>query len=84
MSFIQNLLKKVLPARWSRDMEAESRAWMLRCPCGHEKPVWDWGGVRWKASGSPKRKLKCPQCGESTWHTCTFKKPEDQPGLPKS
>lgn len=84
MSFIQNLLRKVVPAKWSADMEKESRAWMLRCPCGHEKSVWDWGGIRWKAAGTPKRKLPCPACGQITWHTCIYTPAEDQPGRPNS
>ncbi len=86
MSALRRFLFKVLPARWTADMEKESRAWMLRCPCGYEKSVWDWGGIRWKASGNPKRKLTCPQCGQSTWHECVHQKPgqPDQPGRPSS
>jgi hypothetical protein len=37
MSLIQRLLMKVLPAAWAEDMRADSQAWKLRCPCGHER-----------------------------------------------
>jgi endogenous inhibitor of DNA gyrase (YacG/DUF329 family) len=57
-------------------MEAESRAWMARCPdCGTERSVWDMGGIRWKAAGKPRRLLKCPKCQRATWHQFSFKQP---------
>ena len=27
-------------------LEADSRDWMVQCPCGHERSVWEIGGVR--------------------------------------
>ena len=79
MSAAQRFFTRVLPKSAAANMEAESRLWLLRCPCGHERSVWDMGGIRWKASGNPRRKLVCPQCGENTWHV-TYRK--DQ-GLPQ-
>lgn len=73
MSKIQSFLQKVLPKKWATDMEAESRAWMVRCPCGHKRSIWELGGVRWKASGNPRRLLACPACGQTTWHTVVKK-----------
>ena len=49
-------------------MQTESRSWMIRCTCGHEKSVWDSGGIRWKARGTPRRFRRCPNCGQTTWH----------------
>jgi hypothetical protein len=50
-------------------MEAESRAWIARCEtCDGERSIWDLGGIRWKASGSPRRRLKCPACNRVEWH----------------
>lgn len=72
MTSVQRLITTVLRP-WASSVEAESRAWMMRCPCGYEQSVWDWGGVRWKAAGKPKRLLKCPSCGERTWHTVYHK-----------
>jgi hypothetical protein len=69
MSFYQKLLMAIVPRRWADEMEAESRSWMLRCKaCGLERSVWEIGGVRWKAAGSPSRRRHCPRCGQTTWH----------------
>jgi hypothetical protein len=69
-SFPQKLLQAILPRHWAEEMEAESRAWMLRCKtCGLERSVWEMGGVRWKAVGRPSRLAYCAQCGRATWHT---------------
>ncbi|HKP54780.1 MAG TPA: phage terminase large subunit family protein [Chloroflexia bacterium] len=58
-------------------MEADSRAWMMRCPnCGHERSVWEMGGIRWGAAGEPRRRLLCPQCGKKGWHK-TYRKQEE-------
>lgn len=65
MSFVQRFFKTVLPGKWSRAMEAESRSWVMRCHCGHETSVWDMGGIRYKAAGNPWRTGKCGKCGES-------------------
>ncbi len=68
MSRLQKFLTAVLPAAQASAMEQESRRWMMRCDhCGHEWSVWDAGGVRWKASGSPRRHMQCPQCGTKSW-----------------
>ena len=50
-------------------MQAESRDWLIRCTyCGYERSVWDSGGVRYKAVGTARRLLRCPQCGRLSWH----------------
>lgn len=55
-------------------MERESRAWMMRCEaCGFEKSVWDFGGIRWKAAGAPRRRAWCENCLTGSWHT-TYRK----------
>ncbi len=70
MSGIQRFLIAILPKRWAESMEAESRRWMIRCDCCHsERSVWDAGGIRWKAAGSPKQRMPCPTCGKVCWHT---------------
>lgn len=43
MSSLQKFLTAIFPAAWARSMEAESRSWMIRCPCGFERSVWDTG-----------------------------------------
>lgn len=58
----------VSPATAAR-MEAESRQWMVQCPeCGYERSVWEMGGVRYKATGTSRQRMRCPQCGKTSWH----------------
>ncbi len=53
--------------------EAESRKWMVQCArCGYEQSVWDWGGIRYKAAGTPRRYKKCPRCQRWSWHKVYF------------
>jgi hypothetical protein len=68
MNFVQKLFTSILPRKWAESMEAESRIWMIQCPCGHEVSVWDAGGIRYKATGNPKQLRRCPECGQRTWH----------------
>jgi hypothetical protein len=79
MSWVQTLVTNWLPAEWAAAMEAESRAWRMRCPCGREISVWDAGGIRYKAAGNPKRRFPCPHCGP-TWHTVYKKTVEHSVG----
>jgi hypothetical protein len=64
MSRTQRLATTLLPW-WAAAMEAESREWRTSCPCGHEFSVWDAGGVRFKASGTPTVVMRCPSCGRA-------------------
>jgi len=68
MNAIQKFFTAIFPGSWAEDMQAESRSWMIRCTCGYEKSVWDAGGIRWKARGTPRRFRRCPNCGQTTWH----------------
>jgi hypothetical protein len=78
MSFFQKLFMAILPKDSAHSMEAESRAWMMRCSsCAHEISVWEAGGIRYGASGKPKRLMRCSQCVRRTWHD-TYKKTEEQ------
>ena len=69
MTYIQQFLTAVLPKEWAEDMRAESLTWIMRCSCGFERSIWESGGIRWKASGSPQRLSVCPGCGQLTKHT---------------
>jgi DNA-directed RNA polymerase subunit RPC12/RpoP len=54
-------------------MEAESRAWMVRCPhCGFERSVWDTGGIRYKAAGTSRNYISCPSCGKRGWNRISW------------
>ena len=51
-------------------VERESREWLAICSkCGHERSIWELGGVRFKAASKGKRqRMRCPACGEAGWH----------------
>ena len=66
---LQKFLKAILPDSLADSVESESRAWIMRCPEGHEQSVWEAGGVRWKASGEPRLMAPCADCGKTVWHT---------------
>ncbi len=74
MNKLQAFFVKMMPAAWAREMEAESRQWMVRCTCGFERSVWELGGIRWKAHGDRRQYRPCPQCGEKTWHAVYLKR----------
>jgi len=70
MSSLQKFVIAILPKKWAARMEAESRTWMARCSsCGFERSIWEAGGIRWKAAGTERRYLSCPECGRAQWHT---------------
>jgi hypothetical protein len=68
MSVIQRFAKLILPRKWSESLKAESREWIVFCPCGHSKSIWDMGGIRWKAKGERMVLMMCRQCRERTMH----------------
>jgi len=74
MSRLQRFVLALAPKRWAADMEAESRTWLARCECGHELSIWEHGGIRWKAKGTPTRVMACPTCGKRTPHKI-YRKP---------
>jgi len=75
MSLIQRVMMAVLPEASAKSMEAESREWMHICQCGHARSAWELGGIRWGASGKPRRLVSCPACGKCTWHTVSRNPP---------
>jgi hypothetical protein len=82
MSRTQRLITRFAPRSWAASMEAESREWMVRCPsCGHERSIWEVGGIRWKATRSQRTWtwLQCPGCGKRGRHTVYHR---DQPPPP--
>ena len=69
MTFIQRFFTALLPHSWAESMRADSLSWMMRCTCGFERSIWEMGGIRWKARGNSRNLLRCPHCGQRTWHT---------------
>lgn len=80
MNWVQKLVTALFPPSLAKDIEGESRTWMLRCPCGHERSVWEAGGIRAGAAGNPRRLMRCPSCGKLRWRT-TYRKRAGDGGL---
>lgn len=73
---IQKVLKFLLPKKYFKKIEQESRKWFIECPsCGFSRSYWEAGGVR-VAFDFGKRKVifgRCPQCKEFKLFTVTRK-----------
>ena len=68
----QQLVVRLVPRSWAAAMEAESREWMVRCNgCGSEQSLWEYGGIRWKASRAQRTGTwgRCSACSKRGWHT---------------
>jgi phage FluMu protein Com len=66
------IILSLMPKAMKQRAEAESRQWKATCPrCGGVNSIWDLGGIRYLAAGSPAKRLKCPQCGKIDTHTFT-------------
>jgi hypothetical protein len=82
LSFFQKLFIALFPRSWAEDMEADSRRWMLQCPkCGYERSFWDIGGIRWRATGNQRNLMRCPNCGQVSWHKA-YRRAEPLPDTP--
>ncbi len=69
MGFFQRLFAALLPKDTMAALEAGSRDWIVQCPCGHERSVWELGGIKYGGKAVGKRTLlKCPKCGKRKWH----------------
>jgi len=80
MSLSQKIFMAILPKKWAENMAEESRRWMVHCPCGYERSVWEMGGIRWKAAGKDNQYVYCPHCGKSHWHSIYYKmQPTEEP-----
>jgi hypothetical protein len=65
VAVLRRFFSRLFPAR-AEEMEAESRAWIIRCErCGGEQSVWDAGGMRYRSRGAPRRVGKCGLCGRT-------------------
>lgn len=76
MPMLRSLILKFVSQETAAKMEAESRAWKLKCNCGQETNYWDIGGLRYKAASMGKKMwIRCPKCG-MTWHDVYYAKNE--------
>ncbi len=73
----QCALAWLLPRSLFDALEAGTRIFMFECPCGHERDLWEAGGV--KGGGTAQRTLaRCPACGERRWHEKRKKRPDER------
>ncbi len=75
-------LKSVLPAKAFDAVRAGTKKWLTECACGHARDYWDAGGVRYLASGEPRRLGYCPACGKNTLQKIRKKTEAEQQALP--
>lgn len=48
-------------------IKKESNQWKFTCEaCNKRSSIWEAGGIRYKAKGEPKMRIKCPKCGEKS------------------
>ncbi len=72
----QRFVQAILPRGFFEALEAGTRTYMLECPCGHKRDLWEAGGLKYE--GTEKRTLaRCPDCGERTWHHKRKKRPDE-------
>lgn len=53
---------------FAKSIETHSRSWIVYGACGHKESIWERGGIRWLAKGSPKFYGQCPVCKKNCWH----------------
>lgn len=53
-----------------KKIEEASRLWGFTCVnCNERTSIWDIGGIRYKASGNPQTRIRCPKCREASLQT---------------
>lgn len=68
LSSMQAMLKRRTSPELFAAMQRESRLWKAECPnCRADTPLWEMGGVRYKAIGEPRKRMRCPKCGRAGW-----------------
>ena len=68
LSSAQRMLQRHTSPELFAAMERESRLWKAECPNCQAKPsVWEMGGMRYRAAGEPKKRMRCPHCGKTGW-----------------
>lgn len=68
LSGVQRMLQRRTSPELFAAMERESRLWKAECPnCRADISIWEMGEVRYKAVGEPKKRRRCPNCGQTGW-----------------
>ena len=70
LSQAQKIMKFFSSSERFEKMKSESLQWKFICPvCSREGSLWEAGGIRYKAKGKPKVRLKCPACKRNVFVT---------------
>jgi RNase P subunit RPR2 len=65
LSFVQKLARTFCSPSMFEKLKADSNQWGFTCGrCRKPSSIWDIGGIRYKAKGNPRTRVKCPHCGE--------------------
>jgi hypothetical protein len=78
---LRMLFRFILPRRAFDAIRAGTRGWLVECPCGYRRDLWEVGGIRYKAAGEPRRLLRCPSYGQVCWHRIRKKTGEEKKTL---
>ena len=63
LSRIQKISKFFASKKKFEDMKHESQLWGFNCKsCDKRVSIWEIGGVRYKAKGTPSTRIRCPHC----------------------
>lgn len=74
MSLIRKIVIALVPRKTAGRIEAESRRWFFHCEiCGNEQSIWDAGGIRAGAKGTPRIRRSCSACGQKSWQRLSRK-----------
>ena len=66
-TFIQKVLRFLLPRYIFEAIEEGTRTWILECPCGYMRDLWEAGGIKYKGT-EQFTFAKCPECKKWSWH----------------
>jgi uncharacterized Zn finger protein len=75
---LRRFFRFVLPKRAFDAIRAGTREWLIECPCGYRRDLWEVGGIRYRPAGEPRRLLRCPSCGHVAWHRLRKKTEEEK------
>ncbi|HYD13429.1 MAG TPA: hypothetical protein VEC11_11345 [Allosphingosinicella sp.] len=69
LSGMQRMLRRHTSPELFAAMQRESRLWKTECPhCQTDTTdIWEIGGVRYKALGEPRNRIRCPRCNQNRW-----------------
>ncbi|MDZ4809478.1 MAG: hypothetical protein SGI96_14605 [Bacteroidota bacterium] len=62
LSTAQKILKFFTSKSLFEKMMTDSKLYRFTCSCGKESSIFDIGGIRYKAYGTPKTGVRCPHC----------------------